>query len=185
MPNNWNIKQLTGKQRTLGELLRKINNIIVSTPNITQVNESNANLIINGLWLGNYQAAFNKEFINSKQIKNIINATDNIPTNFSSINYLVYPIKDIDACHNNLFNMLDNGADFIDKSLSTDENILVHCKRGHHRSASIVAYYLMKYKNMSLVDSIILIKAIRPTAFRRMTCFLQSLIIYEHERIYS
>jgi len=78
--------------------------------------------------------------------------------------------------------MIEQGADAINKAVSENSIVLVHCKRGHHRSATIVAFYLMKYKNMSLVDAIFFIKKSRPTAFRKMTCMLETLIWFENNK---
>ena len=185
MSNKWELKQLKDKEIYLGEFVKNINNIIVFATPTSNVVEDSANQLTNNLWLGDYRAAHDPKFMHDEKIKNVINATDSIPNKFMLINYYTYPIKDMYACYNDLFGILEDGADVINKSLSQNKNILVHCKRGHHRSASIVAYYLMKYEHMSLIDAILFIKQNRPYAFRRMTCMLWALILYEYNLIYS
>ncbi|XWV25296.1 dual specificity phosphatase [Tupanvirus deep ocean] len=177
--NKWHFKELENKEIKLGNLNRDVNNIIVYCSG-EKGKETDADLIIDNIWLGNSTAAHDPLFIKSKYIEFVINATDSVPNKFDFVDYTTYPIADVDACHKNLLYLIEDGADKINKVVSTNKPILVHCKRGHHRSASIVAFYLMKYKNMSLIDAICLIKQSRPTAFRRMTCMLRTLIIYEY-----
>lgn len=162
------------------DLVNKINNIIMAGTKNDKF-EEDANLIINNLWLGNYMAAHNLEFITAKKIGHIINVTDDIPNKFLFIDYTKYPVKDLEACQKNLFKIIENGANIIHNSLLSNKAVLVHCKRGHHRSASIVAFYLVKYCKVSLIDAVRFIKNIRPSAFRRMNCMLKTLVIYTEE----
>lgn len=141
--------------------------------------ETDVNFIMNKLWLGNWKSAYNYHFINAEQIRHIINVTANIPNRFRFIKYTNLPITDIDACYTDMLFILEKGADVIHHAMQTNQPVLVHCKRGHHRSASVIAFYLMKYHNMKLLDAIYIIKQCRPTSFRRMTCTLQTLIRYE------
>jgi len=95
------------------------------------------------------------------------------------LNTLVFNEINYNLDYDNFFVMLNEGADIIDYAQKMGKAILVHCKRGHHRSASIVVFYLMKYQGMSLVDAICMVKAKRPTAFARETCLLRTLIQIE------
>jgi hypothetical protein len=177
--NQWIFKKIRSNKIKLGKLNRDINNLIVNS-SISKGNESDANLIIDNIWLGNHKIAHDYNFVISKRIKYIINVTDSVPNIFPFINYITFPIKDTDACRTNLMNMIECGACIINKAVAENKPILVHCKRGHHRSAAIVAFYLMKYRNMSLIDALCFIKKSRPGTFRRMTCMLKTLIIYEY-----
>ena len=161
-----------------GEICRKINNLIIfySEPRGT---EDEANLILRNIWIGNWKSAYNYDFINRCRIEEIINATAYIPNKWKFIKYTTFDLHDKDGCTINLIDIINIGAEQIHKAVSSNKAILVHCKNGHHRSASIIALYLMKYHKMPLVDAIYFIKARRPTAFRRMTCLLQTLIYYE------
>jgi len=56
--------------------------------------------------------------------------------------------------------------------------VLVHCEMGIQRSPAIVAYYLMKYYNMSSDDAIEFVKNSRDEAFKhRVTAIYVLLII--------
>ena len=41
-------------------------------------------------------------------------------------------------------NMLSEGVDFIDRNITADRIVYVHCKAGRSRSATLVSCYLMK-----------------------------------------
>lgn len=178
----WKFKELNGNERKLGDLQKNINNIIINNPG-EKGTEADANLLFDYVWLGNYRVADDFNFVTDNRIRHIINATYDIPNSFAFINYTTFSIQDQDACNQSILDMLDQGADIINSAIIKKQSILVHCKRGHHRSASIIAFYLMKYYNMSLGDAIYFIKCKRPTAFRRMTCMLQTLIDYEYCKI--
>lgn len=165
-----------------GKYLKQINSLIVRLTD-NYVVEPNASLIYLNIWLGNLNAAHDQFFINATQIKSIVNVCDKVPNFFNFVQYVHYPLSDKDACYQQLLYVFDQCAEIIHQSMVRNESILVHCKKGHHRSAAIVAYYLMKYQNMSLVDVIVLIKKNRPAAFRRMTCMLNVLIKYDLTRI--
>ena len=47
---------------------------------------------------------------------------------------------------------------FINSAIKRKHNILVHCKMGISRSATIVTAYLIKYKKMSVNDALLLVK---------------------------
>jgi protein-tyrosine phosphatase len=107
---------------------------------------------------------------------NIMNVTPDGSDNFNFITYHRYAIRDETLNKRLAHNILDSGAAIINKCVLENRPILIHCKRGHHRSATIVAYYLMKYLSFDLSQAIVFIKKKRPSAFRRITHFLQFLV---------
>src|SRR5437763_1715386 len=99
-------------------------------------NEKDANEILPNIWLGNYKAAHNANFIYKFNIKYIINVTPDIKNIHKNVNYLQIPIKDLDACPNrDLFEIFEKTSDYIKLSVQNNNSILIHCKNGHHRSA--------------------------------------------------
>lgn len=176
--NHWILSPLHSDEIEYGKRLQQINSIIVHLTN-NYVLEPNANLIFFNIWLGNLNSAYDQNFINQNKIKSIINVCDKIPNIFSLVQYVNYPLTDKNACYHQLLDIFNQCAEIIHQSVVRNETILVHCKKGHHRSAAIVAYYLMKYQKMKLDYIIKLIKKNRPAAFRRMTCMLYFLIKYD------
>ena len=154
---------------------------IINKYNVEPGNENIASRIYKNLWLGNKYAAADRAFCNN--ISHIVNATTNLPNSWNDITYLNIPITDGMACESNLFSSMMDGAVFIHDNLSMKKSVLVHCKRGHHRSASIVALYLMIFHGSTFLQAVEHIKIIRPTAFRRMSCMMKELIKFEAFRI--
>lgn len=148
--------------------------------------EKDVSEIYPGLWLGNYKSATSYEFIKKHDIKCIVNVTKDIPNNFDDIDYLHIPINDKDICSKSIDRILklyDISTEFINSCLQKKYNILVHCKRGHHRSACIIVAYLIRYQNADLIDAINYIKSIRNYALVRYTCMMKGLV--EYYDIYS
>jgi tyrosyl-tRNA synthetase len=58
--------------------------------------------------------------------------------------------------------LYNNTADFIQDALSRSVNVLVHCVAGVSRSPSVVLFYLMKYKKLSFGGALELVTTVRP-----------------------
>lgn len=142
--------------------------------------ENDVNEIIPNLWLGNVKSAYDRNFLQSYKIKNIITIMDDFDKNYkyNDITYLVIPIKDEQSCTKNMINIFDVTTKFIYNSLSNNEPILVHCKKGHHRSAAIVVAFLIKYLKIDYLAALRYINYLRPCAVRRNTCMANHLFKY-------
>jgi len=159
------------REQKLHELICDLNE-----PHRSLREEPDATHILSGIWLGNATAAHNFKFMQFQKINDIINVTPDIPNLFDSVQYYRFPIRDETMERNAALHALDVGADIIHKCVTKHRPVLIHCKRGHHRSATVIVYYLMKYRGLALADAIHLIKQKRPGSFRRLTRFLQFLI---------
>lgn len=142
-----------------------------------QMHEADATLILPGLWLGNCQAALDSNFMHTKQIGCVINATDSIPSPWNVSN-IIFDMRDEHACEQDLMRELLYCAHKVHEYRSRGIPVLVHCKRGHHRSAGIVVLYLIRYHHLTLKQAIDYVKMVRPTTFMRMTCVLKTIIRY-------
>lgn len=180
----WDFQQLKGTDLEIALMKRKINDIIVNGSKIN--NEPNCNMIINGLWLGSYEAAFDQKFILDNHITTIINVSVDLPNVFSdrthNVSYHNYKISEKNDNEPLLFDIFNSSSLIIANELSKGNNVLVHCKRGHHRSASIVVFYLMKSHDVQLTTAINFIKTIRPNCFRRFIQMLNVLVDIESEK---
>lgn len=148
----------------------------------TESDVPSANLILPGLWLGNYHVALDCRFLKTYHIDTIINVTRETPCPYRNIVYLRIPIKDKCFCHYykpKIFDVIDYAADFIATRLNFG-NVLVHCKQGHHRSAGMIMAYLIKYHGMNFRQSLNYVQRRRPSALKRKTCLLQWIKAYDH-----
>lgn len=108
----------------------------------------NVNQIIPRLYLGNYKAALDSDFIKDNNIDIIVNCTPNIPfinnTDIENIEFIRIPVedslleKDI-ILMEEYFNYL---IPYLHDSYNNNKNILIHCYAGKQRSAIVVAALL-------------------------------------------
>ena len=134
---------------------------------------ANANKICPGLWLGDYYSANDEDFITSNNITLVVNCTNDLkfPTFYKYL-YLTairIPLRDIknDKANDNV--LIQNIVDIeerINDALFNGRNVLVHCYAGIQRSATVVAYYLMKrHMKYNYINTITYLKKCRPITF--------------------
>lgn len=142
--------------------------------------EYDVNEVIPNLWLGNYKSACNKKFLDDYKIKNVVTIMDNFDNKckYNDITYLTVPIKDKYVCNRDINEIFELTGLFIKRCLDKGESVLVHCARGHHRSAAVVVAFLIRYKNCDYVKCIEYIHQLRPYALRRDTCMSENLFRY-------
>ena len=136
--------------------------------NILQLvfNIENQNEIINNIWLGNYKASIDKDFINNNGIEVIFNCTRTHPF-IENDNIIKYRL-DVNDHSNDLLRMrkrIDWASYTLNHHMKNNKKILIHCHAGLQRSATLLAYTLMRYRNISLKNCVNLIRSRRPMAF--------------------
>lgn len=144
--------------------------------------------IVQNLFLGDYESSTRRDLLDKHGIKHIVRVMpdpDDAPQKFDHITYVQVPIKDNETCGINLNHIFDYTTDYIAQQLTKGEPVLVHCKRGHHRSATIVAAYLLRYHKVDLESIVKRIKSFRPCALRRDVCMMDALKNYKKTLIGS
>jgi len=142
------------------------------------------NKIIDNLYIGNHQSAVDINFINHNNIKLIVNCTKTYEYSTpDELQLIRLNITDFNSPENNIIITanIDKIIEIIHIYLTSNEGVLVHCHMGQQRSALVVACYLMKYKKLSLVDAIKIIKKRRRYAFLPNATFMDFLEYYEVE----
>ena len=139
-------------------------------------------LILPDLWLGDLVAAQDEKFIGT--ISNVINATNKYPNYFEDkLTYHRIPLKNAHVCKTStdlLMISLDEIANKIHDILGHGGSVLVHCKRGHHRSASLIAAYLIKFYKFTVIEAVEFLRIKRPCCFRKEKCIVKILIPFYH-----
>ncbi|OIS98661.1 PREDICTED: dual specificity protein phosphatase 1-like [Nicotiana attenuata] len=125
-------------------------------------------MIEEGLYLGSFGAANNKDALKSLNITHILTIARDL--NPSYPNEFVYKVLTVhDRVDVNISHYVEECFDFIEKAKGKIEEakgqgggVLVHCFAGKSRSATIVIAYLMKKHGMSLSEAFQLVKSKRP-----------------------
>jgi len=145
--------------------------------------ETDADLILPNLWLGNYKVALNSRFLQKYHIRYIVNITTDIPCIDPKINYFKLRVERHDSCNIYMNPIIDQIVDFIHKGLRSGYGVLVHCKKGHHRSASIILAYLIKYHDLSFIEGLNYIRRVRPGTLKRPACMVLNVYSYYLEKL--
>jgi predicted protein tyrosine phosphatase len=106
--------------------------------------------ILSGLWIGNVNDIYNKEFYLDNNINIVINCTkDQAFLDLEGLKKIRIPFSnDIQNDMHLLSIKKDDIVDFVHKSLE-EKNIFIYCHNGLTNSALIVALYMIKYGNIS------------------------------------
>ncbi|KAJ3029691.1 UNVERIFIED_CONTAM: hypothetical protein HDU68_011407 [Siphonaria sp. JEL0065] len=100
--------------------------------------------------------------LESNKIKAIVSLGHGFTPKYADkqIKYLLIDIEDNE--YENALDHFDEGVTFIQKSVSANENVLIHCVAGVSRSATLVAAYLMKVNGIGALEAVDLIRLARP-----------------------
>lgn len=127
--------------------------------------------IMNRVYLGNFQAAKDKEFFDTNNIKAVLNCTKDIPNHFAhkrDIEYMRIPVEDSlkERDFDLMYQYMPCIVEFIHKHANLQgHNILIHCWAGRQRSAISVAVYLVSKYGLNPHDACKLILDKRKEAF--------------------
>lgn len=130
------------------------------------------------LYISSGKTAKDNSVLTRLKMTCIINATqdDVEDVRIPSVEYIRVPVSDSPASQ--LQEHFDTVADKIHAVRAQCGRVLVHCCAGVSRSATLCLAYLVKYRDMSLMDAHTLVRACRPII--RPNCgFWKQLIDYE------
>ena len=149
---------------------------------VEMFNYPNAHLIKDNIWLGNRYSALDNNFLRENKIRVIINCSKNLEfIDNDSIIKIRVPIDDDLRTKSNqdMFKEYIKIIPKLKKFIRKNENILIHCRAGMQRSASVIAAYLINKYGYSVQDSINFIQSKRNVAFRPGPNFNIALIMYK------
>ena len=122
----------------------------------------NISKITDNIYLSGVNGANNINKLNECNIKCILNCTKNELNYFENNNDMMYTRISIDDTFNqNIEKYFDSTYDFIEKCISMNKNILVHCHAGVSRSATILIAYFMRKNKMSYQEAYDFVKKSR------------------------
>ncbi|KAK4372468.1 hypothetical protein RND71_007852 [Anisodus tanguticus] len=114
-----------------------------------------------GLYLGSFGAANNKNALKSLNLTHILTIARDINPPYP--NEFVYKVLAVhDRVDVNISHYFEECFDFIEEAKRQGGGVLVHCFAGKSRSATIVIAYLMKKHGMSQSEAFQFVKSKRP-----------------------
>lgn len=116
--------------------------------------------------------------IKENNILSVLSVMKNFPVFESCINHMKIEINDTNG--QEIHKYFDEAHSFIERALQNNEKILVHCRAGISRSATIIISYIMKTKKMNLDEAYKFVKSKRPIVDPNLD-FYESLSMYEKE----
>jgi len=138
-----------------------------------------AKQIVQGLWIGSERDAADPAFLNKHNIRLIIKATDRVPQ-YSNIKMMRVPVDDSPNSAAMMAIYIPISTIAINDMLRHGQHVLVHCRAGMNRSATVVAGYLMFNKGMTASQAMAYIKQRKPECFTPMN-FKNSLNAWERK----
>lgn len=115
------------------------------------------------LYLGNELDAKDKHALKGKKITDIMNVTSQVSFFYENLfNYYRIPASDSDK--QNLSQYFDEAFQIIESVRNRKGRIFIHCWAGVSRSSTIVMMYLMKTKNMDVLEALKYVQERRPIA---------------------
>ena len=139
-----------------GNIWRKVHGKITKKP-------TNFSWLIEEKLAGSGMPTSSDEFdwIVNQGVKSIVTMTENaLPDNWiKTIDYLHVPTSDLTAPD---MDKIDSAVEFIQKQITNNQAVMVHCAAGMGRAGTILACYFVKYKKFSAEKAINKIRDERP-----------------------
>lgn len=140
--------------------------------------------VCDNLYLSGQEAALNHQICKTLQFKLVVNCTNHTPyvqPRNSNTTYIKVAVED--NCRQKeitkLTSHLPHIVEVIHEVLCQNNAVLVHCRLGRQRSATVVAAYLMRTKGITMTDAIQHIQRLNPAAFQPEANFQRSLEMFE------
>jgi atypical dual specificity phosphatase len=135
--------------------------------------------VIDGVYIGSQDAAFNLPALNEFKITHILNVATGIKNAFPE-QYKYLNIELLDVPETNIRKEFTRTNEFIQQALADNGRVLIHCNAGISRSSTIVLAYLLGIHRMKYEDAYTLLKTARSN-IRPNDGFVQQLKEYAAE----
>lgn len=136
-----------------------------------------ASEILDYLYLGSEWNASNLEELRQNGITRVLNVTREID-NFFPAAFVYHNVREYDEEATDLLKYLDRTYRFIRSAKDRGGKVLVHCKMGISRSATVTISYVMKEYGRNLAETLSMVKGKRPIVNPNKS-FLKQLEVYE------
>jgi protein-tyrosine phosphatase len=144
---------------------------------------NNADEIYPRIWLGNRRAAMDDDFLQTHNIETVINCSKELPFHPYPRNRYRLPVTD-NLLPTEIQHMGDwawETMQYMLREYNLGRTILVHCRAGMQRSASVCAMFLMLHDGMTFDQAFAHLRQRRPIVFRPMINFKSAILRFEAE----
>ena len=132
--------------------------LIFSIIYFSNCDDESMNYIIDNIYLGDSEAASNEENLKKYNIDTVVNCAQELTSEYKDLRFI--ELKLYDVPEQKLLPKFEVAYNFIKKN--SKNNILIHCVAGASRSASLVAFYIMRELRWDYESAYLFIKAKRP-----------------------
>ncbi len=129
------------------------------------------------LYLGSEWNASNLEELRSNGITHVLNVTREIDNFFPAV-FTYKNVREYDEESTDLLKYLDRTYKFIKRAKESGGRVLIHCKMGISRSATVTIAFIMKEYGLSLKEALDAVKE-RRSIVKPNKSFLKQLEVYE------
>lgn len=133
-----------------------------SCPALADVDSYPASKVLPFLYLGNSKDAADLSCLQGLGTTCVLNVTSQLPGYHEECGITYKQIPATDSGHQNLKQYFEEAFEFIEQARKNGLRVLVHCQAGVSRSATIAIAYIMKYKQLSMVEAYKKVKEARP-----------------------
>jgi protein-tyrosine phosphatase len=119
-------------------------------------------LILPGIYLGGINEAYNFEWLKQHKVTHILNVAQDADCLFlNEFKYMKFDLEDIPT--QKLVNVFPQAYAFISYVINNPKNVLlIHCRAGISRSASILIYALMRRFGLTYNAALLFVRSKRP-----------------------
>ncbi|XP_012256018.3 dual specificity protein phosphatase 10 [Athalia rosae] len=132
------------------------------TPQPADIDNHPASRVLPFLYLGNGRDAADLQLLRALGATRVLNVTSQLPGYHEERGITYRQIPASDSGHQNLKQYFEEAYDFIEEARKAGSSVLVHCQAGVSRSATIAIAYIMRHKQLSMVEAYKLVKLARP-----------------------
>jgi dual specificity MAP kinase phosphatase len=139
-----------------------------------------AKMIRPGLWIGSEGDSQDPAFMAKNNIGLVVNASKTIPfLDQTNVEKYRVPVDDTPRDNAVMYSHFPVAVVTIDSVLRRGKGVLVHCRAGMQRSATVVAAYLMYKYGLSAKDAMAAIKGTKTETFWPVPTFKVALLKYQ------
>ncbi|KAF2884024.1 hypothetical protein ILUMI_22142 [Ignelater luminosus] len=133
-----------------------------SCPALADIDSHPASRVLPFLYLGNSRDAADLSCLQDLGTTCVLNVTSQLPGYHEECGITYKQIPATDSGQQNLKQYFEEAFEFIEEARKKGARVLVHCQAGVSRSATIAIAYIMKYKQLSMIEAYKMVKAVRP-----------------------